>query len=260
MNARKLKTLSPEEKFEHYKEDFWKKVDKLIEPKKNEPKGNGDCTKYGIPSARGVFSTARKTGYSRRSSRISEATAYVKRVLAFHFVRGFALSGGLEFITDAYKMCPELKEKQENGRYVEGRAGRMLGTLLFEVPFNFIGWESDNYIAAKEADKTTKPTPEHIYPRQFDGEFILSHLTTKGEISYDMFSRYVDVFSQTAKVLSEENVRLEKYQKSHLFVQPELSYMAAGVNVTTDPNTEILRLEEVAPPEVIDGFFGARVA
>ncbi len=142
-------------------------------------------------------------------------------------------------------------------------AGRKIGTLIFELSFRFMGWKSAAYLTTKaekkQAGEAFQPTHEHIYPRQFDGEFLMCHMITMGDLSFDLFCDYMDVFCQTAHVLNNENKTLEKYQKADIFISPETAYDAAGIKVEqASGNYTFYRLEEVAPPEVLCSFFGRR--
>ena len=143
--------------------------------------------------------------------------------------------------------------------------GRLIGTHIFELNPRFMGWKSDAYLAAREKQKqetgkALSPTDEHIYPRQFDGEFLLCHMITMGGMSWNEFLDYVDVFTQVAHVMPNENTSLIEYQKSHTFVSPEDAYEKAGIAVK-DCGTECYyrRLEDVAPQKVLHAYFGRRV-
>lgn len=144
------------------------------------------------------------------------------------------------------------------------KAGRCVGTLLFELPFKFIGWKSEAYIIATAIKRETEgkglpPTHEHIYPRQFDGEFLICHMEVMGYMSKATFEEYVNVFCQTAHVTRQENEDLGRYQKAHKFIAPEIAYDAAEVKVVYfDSGRRFHRLEEVAPQKVLHAYFGRR--
>ena len=196
----------------------------------------------------------------RLAKRIAKEEALVAARLARAQQREREYNEQLDII---YDMCLAVRNRKLT-EYGRRKAGRMIGTLIFELPFRFIGWKSKSYMEARTFKKMTDgttlaPTHEHVYPRQFDGEFLLCHMQTMGGMSRETFSKYIDIFRQTAHVLKQENMNLEQYQKAHRFISPEAAYLAAGVEVVQCEGGQTFhRLEEVAPQKVLHAFFGYR--
>lgn len=142
--------------------------------------------------------------------------------------------------------------------------GRAIGTIVFDVPARYIGWRSESfheaYIQAKKNGETLKPSPEHIYPRQFCGELLVYHMLLYEGIEFDQFILYVNVFRQIAHVLSAENHDMKGFQGRDTFVCPEHAYKLAGIHmVSTGDGEELLRIEDVAPLDVLEVVYGERL-
>lgn len=144
--------------------------------------------------------------------------------------------------------------------------GRLIGVKIREItPYIQLDWQSEAFLnaveeAAQAGDPKPKATKEHIYPMQFSGEFVVSHIQEMGDISFDQFFDYAKIFNQVADVLKHENFRLgngrDAPQKANVYLHPELAYQVADVRVNFTP---ISRLEHVAPPEVLARHFGDRL-
>lgn len=146
---------------------------------------------------------------------------------------------------------------------------RFFGVISRETrPTTFIGWESKKYldaVAAAEKVGVSKSnvkgvTDEHIYPMQFFGLFLLTHLRVCGSLSLEQFTLYMEVLNQVAHVTKKENETLgcgsSAPQHPSKFLGPERAYREAGIDVNF---TSIKRLEDVAPIEVLEAFFGDRL-
>lgn len=144
--------------------------------------------------------------------------------------------------------------------------GRDFGVLIREIrPYIHLDWQSKAYLDAVEEAKRQgnpkpNPTKEHIYPMQFSGEFVLTHIEVRQELSLPQFISYATVFSQVADVLRHENHRLgsgkQAPQKADRFLTPEHAYREASIEVDFTP---IMRLEDIAPKPVLEAHFGDRL-
>jgi len=143
---------------------------------------------------------------------------------------------------------------------------RLFGTAARETrPAVFVGWESQDYhdsvlFAEIDGKKKPNPTEEHFYPMQFYGLFLLTHIKVCQSLTREQFDAYMEVFNQVAHVTKKENEALgcgdEAPQNPSKFTSPERAYREAGVIVNFTP---IKRLEDVAPREVLEVFFGDRL-
>lgn len=78
----------------------------------------------------------------------------------------------------------------------------------------------------------TKLVEEHAIPRKVAGKFLFTkYLEDLRKDPCLMVRLYLESFGRYNLVLKEENDRLKKYQKAHVFVNEEVAYHLAGIEL-----------------------------
>ena len=112
----------------------------------------------------------------------------------------------------------------------------MVGAAIWYLPQGKDLWTGKISVdALKKLSKTkdlTSLTKDHHYPRKVAAAELFkvnwSVIPIKSE---EVLNRYRNKYGLYNYVLPEENKKLVKYQKAHLFVSPEDSYQQAGIQL-----------------------------
>ena len=114
----------------------------------------------------------------------------------------------------------------------------MVGAAIWYFPQSDELWtgaiSSEALTALAEADrpKAVKLTKDHHYPRKVAAAELFaldwSAITDGAAVVLD---RYLTAYGKFNYVLPEENKRLVKFQKTHLFVSPQHAYQQAGIRL-----------------------------
>jgi hypothetical protein len=110
--------------------------------------------------------------------------------------------------------------------------GRNISNDLHDLPGIYTGFESVENQRCQLEDKRYKSVQEHMWPRQWCGEYIVHALLEHGaDITIKELVLLVYRFSHVHRVTPVENQLLRKYQRSHEFISPEHTYKEAGIQL-----------------------------
>ena len=110
----------------------------------------------------------------------------------------------------------------------------MVGAAIWYLPQGKELWTGEISVEAikklSETKKLDSLTKDHNYPRKVAASELFKVDWSKIPIPHEeVLNRYQTKYGLYNYVLPEENKRLVQYQKGHVFVSPEDSYIQAGI-------------------------------
>jgi hypothetical protein len=135
---------------------------------------------------------------------------------------------------------------------------RQIGTSLYDITPIWSGYHSEaalqninnrkNEVATMKAAGKKCPkssvamwTPEHFYPRQVAGDWLVNYICTHGNITFDTFASMLHDFITVHRVTAEENTRLRPFQKTDTFIRWEDGYQAVGIVLIHDKTGDVYK-------------------
>ena len=127
----------------------------------------------------------------------------------------------------------------------------MIGAAIWYLPQAKELWTGDISIKALkkffESDnpKKIKLTKDHHYPRKVSAaELFKLNWSTFSNPAEEVLHRYKNIYGRFNFVLPEENKSLVKYQKGHVFVNPEDSYRQACIELRKISQEQLNRIRK----------------
>lgn len=118
--------------------------------------------------------------------------------------------------------------------------GRSIGNDIYDLPTVFTGSESLKSRHNSIHNKLYKPCKEHLWPRQWAGEYLTSFIIKSDEVpEFKEIIQLVYKFCHVHHVTSAENMLLRPFQKISTFKDPQFSYLSCGVVLTPAQSTKI---------------------
>jgi hypothetical protein len=106
------------------------------------------------------------------------------------------------------------------------------------IPSGYVSKNIANGAIDPKTNKKFKRCPEHFYPRQVSGEFIVKHIMRFGNISIEQLTKLLIKYRQIHYVTPDENTRLREFQKGTAFEGWEAAYHKAGIELVKDPTKD----------------------
>ena len=143
-------------------------------------------------------------------------------------------------IDGIHKSIPQKHDFRKDDEDLIKYHGRSISNDLYDLPFIFTGMESKQCVRIKNIDPSYKPVEEHLWPRQWCGEYIVRmFLDHEKQFTISELVKLVYRYSHVHYVTKEENQLLRPYQKVSTFESPEESYKLAGIEMVRTQDKQI---------------------
>ena len=137
-------------------------------------------------------------------------------------------------------VVPEHFDFLQNDEHLLKYHGRSIGNDIYDLPTIFTGSESLKSRHISLQDNKYKPCKEHLWPRQWSGEYLTKHIMEAEDVpELRDIIQLIYKFCHVHHVTSAENTHLRPFQKISTFINPENSYLSCGVILTTPHTSKI---------------------
>ncbi len=136
------------------------------------------------------------------------------------------------------KVVACIADLYHDGNLDEGQKGlleTLLGAGIWYLPSGkelFSGKISKAALEQIATNSNIKLVEEHGFPRKVAGKSLFyEHLEDLKSDHTKLYNLYLDKMGRYNLVLKEENNKLKKFQKTHMFISEEEAYLSAGIEL-----------------------------